>query len=119
MKTQTYTRIIPRDLFNEAKLLKCIGRLCLIIGDKMAPDNLSFEHEGDKFNIELNEGDGGIYITNLIFSISDYPVHFQTSMNAKDAYPLYCTDQDDNEYCVFEENGEFTTEFINFCKSLE
>ena len=29
----TYRRVLPRDLFNEAKLLKCLGQLALIIHD--------------------------------------------------------------------------------------
>ncbi len=30
----TYHRVLPRDAFNEAKLLKCIGKLTLLIEDK-------------------------------------------------------------------------------------
>lgn len=32
-----YQRVIPRDLFNEAKLLKCLGRLSLFIHDGKSP----------------------------------------------------------------------------------
>ncbi len=46
--SQEYTRVIPRDLFNEAKLLKCIGRLVLLIHDG-DHNNISFEHDGEPF----------------------------------------------------------------------
>lgn len=31
MKLSNYERVVPRDLFNEANLLKCIGKLVLEI----------------------------------------------------------------------------------------
>lgn len=31
--TSSYRRVLPRDLFNEAKLLKCLGQLSLMIHD--------------------------------------------------------------------------------------
>ena len=39
MNTQ-YERVIPRDLFNEAKLLKCVGLLVLKIHDGENPANV-------------------------------------------------------------------------------
>ena len=43
-----YNRVIPRDLFNEANLLKCMGQLYLCL----EAANLKYvylEHDGDAF----------------------------------------------------------------------
>lgn len=75
-----YQRVIPRDLFNEAKLGKCMGRLILRIHDCETPVHMSFEHNGNPFDIGLGD-DGNLHIKNI-------------------------------------RDGEFTSEFANFCKSL-
>lgn len=33
----SYFRVIPRDLFNEASLLKCYGRLAILLDDMRSP----------------------------------------------------------------------------------
>ena len=35
-----YSRVIPRDFFNEAKLLKCMGLLALKVLDNMTPNGI-------------------------------------------------------------------------------
>jgi hypothetical protein len=35
--TVSYFRVIPRDLFNEASLLKCYGRLAILLDDMRSP----------------------------------------------------------------------------------
>ena len=44
-----YTRVLPRDLFNEAKLMKCMGLLTLLIHDELIPDCLKFEYDQEPF----------------------------------------------------------------------
>ncbi len=119
----SYFRVIPRDLFNESKLLKCIGRLCLLIHDNKAPEELSFEEteEGDRFKIELIES-GELFVSNLRFYVkgainNDGIVTFKTAYNSKEPYPLFM------EYCfdetkVFDDEGEFTEEFLNEIKNI-
>ncbi len=114
-----YVRVIPRDLFNEAKLLKCIGLLCLKIHDRLCPDGLDFccKRDGDPFKIALLD-EGALCVTNITFQIHDTIVTFQTTYNSKEPYPLvayhdYC------EYQVFDEDGTFSDDFIDFCQTIK
>ena len=66
MKREMYKRVLPRDLFNEAKLLKCLGRLCLLIEDDMC--KLEYDHDdefAEGFVIGQLQECGGIYPLNL------------------------------------------------------
>jgi hypothetical protein len=108
-----YGRVVPRDLFNESKLLKCIGQLCLLIHNNDTPVEMSFEHNRESFKIELLM-EGSLTITNVIISIKNKPYMFKTTYNSKSNYPLFVVDGYD-EYPVFDNNGEFDEEFIEFC----
>lgn len=111
-----YQRVIPRDLFNESKLLKCMGRLCLLIHDRQTPVEMSFE-EIDKFKIGLMD-EGCLTIVNLPITIKGIPLIFKTIYNSKNQYPLFV----EHEYCdylVFNEDGNFASEFINFANNLK
>ena len=52
-----YTREIPRDLFNEANLLKCYGRLALLA---MNTPGLEVDHNGDLFDIVQDPSCGAL-----------------------------------------------------------
>lgn len=65
---RNYFRVLPRDLFNEAKLLKCVGRLCLLIHDRTAPESLAFEENGEPFRVALLD-EGSLTIANLVISV--------------------------------------------------
>lgn len=113
---ESYTRVIPRDLFNEAKLLKCIGQLVLLIHDCKGPDGLTFDHDGEPFNIDLMD-EGYLTVTNIDFVLRGEGLLFIAQYNSKSAYPLYLY----HGYCetlVFKEDGSFTFEFIEFCNNL-
>lgn len=114
----SYTRVIPRDFFNEAKLLKCMGQLALKILDGMLPDGLKIEinESGEPFNILLTD-DGRLFISNYETTINDVYVSMSTTYNSKDAFPLVCF-HDDDETTVFDDNGEFTEEFITRFKYI-
>lgn len=115
----SYTRVIPRDLFNEAKLLKCMGFLCLAILDKKTPVEMSFDDEfvGEYgFRIGLWD-DGGLEVTNLTVCIKDVPYLFRTTYNSKETFPLHLF-YDNCEYRVFDEAGNWDVEFIEFVNSL-
>ena len=111
-----YTRVIPRDLFNEAKLLKCIGRLCLLIHDNNVPVEMKAHNDGEPFNIEMLS-EGSLTISNVDISIKGNTYVFKTTYNSKSNYPLYVVNEYD-EYPVFDDNGQFDPEFIEFCNSL-
>lgn len=111
-----YTRVIPRDLFNESKLLKCIGQLVLLIHDGNRPNGLDFTHDDEPFDIRLME-DGHLRIANIKFKINGKFVLFKTVYNRKSNYPLLC-EHNYCEYEVFDDAGKYTEEFITFCNTL-
>lgn len=117
-----YNRVIPRDLFNEAKLLKCMGHLCLKIHDHMTPIVMEIDEEQEDgepieaFNIGLMD-EGYLAIDNLYIRIKDRPYLFKTQYNSKANFPLFIQD-DDCEYRVFDERGEWDSEFLEFCNNL-
>lgn len=103
-----FSRVIPRDLFNESKLLKCLGTLALRIHEGQI-DGLEFEHTDiDKgFIIEMDEGDGSLYCTNLVLMRTDYQteVYIRSNYNSKEPFPLVAS-------CFKEECVDvFTDEF--------
>lgn len=105
----TYRRAMPRDLFNEAKLLKCMGRLELQMLD-YGIDGLNRYHntmDNDGFEIAQDPSDGSIYISNLKYSDNEgNEVTFKTALNSKENYPLIM-EYKDSEYCPFNEQGEY------------
>ncbi len=115
-----YKRVIPRDLFNESKLLKCIGRLSLLIHDFKIPCKMGLggpAMNGEPFKIALMD-DNNLTISNLEISINKKLHIFKTTYNNKDNYPLFCQTFDYSEILVFDESGEFTQDFINYVKSI-
>jgi len=118
MKNETYIRVIPRDLFNEAKLLKCVGKLCLLIHDNSnLPAKIEFEHDGNPFNIELLE-EGSLTVTNIRFKIEGKEYLFKTTYNSKANYPFYLQTEEFEDREVFDEFGSFSPDFITFCNGL-
>lgn len=112
-----YYRVLPRDLFNEAKLLKCIGHLVLKIHDHMAPNGLRFEHDGEPFEIALID-DGHLTVTNIVFAIGDTFLLFKTAYNSKAPYPLLC-EHDNIEWNVFLDSGEFDQAFVKLIEEFK
>jgi hypothetical protein len=115
--TLQYVRVLPRDLFNESKLLKCIGRLCLLIHNRLTPVKMGFDEHGEPFEIKQLQ-DGELFISNYDISIKKKIFLFKSKYNSKANYPLYL-DYDYCDYLVFDEKGEFTYEFIEFCHTVK
>lgn len=111
-----YERVVPRDLFNEAKLLKCIGLVALMILDNKTPVAMAIEEHGNAFKIGLLD-DGYLTITNYEISIKGNPYTFKCQYNSKSNYNLF-VEYNYCEYLVFDEKGNFYTEFIDFVNSL-
>jgi hypothetical protein len=102
----SYTRIVPRDLFNEASLLKCLGRVALLIHDGKLPGLRLNEHALETgFNVMQNPDTGGTFCQNFILYSDSGLLHHERNLNARDPWPLYLTDEQDNEYCVFNDDG--------------
>lgn len=100
----SYTRVLPRDLFNESSLLKCLGKLVLLIEDGLLPW-MSYHHDGDAFNIMQNESSGALYVSNVQFFAANKTLNFERPLNSREAWPLYL-ETDDNAFEVFNGAGE-------------
>ena len=115
-----YTRVIPRDLFNEADLLKCMGRLSLLIHDGMAPDGMELEHfyPENGFDIGWDENDGSIWVTNMRLVVApDRPkVGVWRPLNSRDKWPVYVYDETEDRIFIFDDEGNFRPEFLAWVK---
>lgn len=121
-----YQRVIPRDLFNEAKLLKCLGQLSLIIEDMLdkarqaPPRGMKLVHNtfsDHGFTINQHDDSGDIYCDNLQLVVDGYEVALAAQLNSKDPYPLIF----DPYGCaarVFTDDGVMTDEFMELIYSL-
>lgn len=115
-----YHRIEPRDFFNEAKLLKCLGQLSLKILDGEVPRecNLRMEEDtdGQPYNIQMNEG-GYLYVANRTFYCGQLILFLCTPYNSRKNYPLILLNNYE-EIQVFTEDGEFTKKFSKVIENL-
>lgn len=107
-----YQRVLPRDLFNESKLLEQVGRICLAIHDNELT-KLSFDHDGSPFDIQLSD-EGALYVCNIEFlDVEDLPVSFTTTYNSRAKNPLLTHDiETEEDYLVFDDQGNFTIRFL-------
>ena len=115
----SYFRVLPRDLFNESKLLKCLGRVTLLIHDGFGGDlEFDFEDPEQGFLIDTTE-DGDFFCRNLSFYVNSESVFLYSGLNSKENYPLFF-DYELTEYTkttsfcreyVFDPEGEFTELF--------
>lgn len=120
----TYMRVIPRDLFNESKLLKCLGQLSLIAHDgldcrRQRVERLIVEFEegleGDPFMIEQNEMSGALYCRTLRVEVNGRLVSVASTYNSKSPFPLCFGD---NEEPVFNDDGSLSDEFLAFAERV-
>lgn len=118
----TYTRVIPRDLFNEADLLKCHGRLWILLdetrGHSARLGDAESEHSGAPFEIWQDEADGSISVANVPFTIRGERWRLSRPLNARAAWPLYAISPAGDEFRVFTEDGWFTPEFSQIIMGL-
>ena len=114
-----YARVIPRDLFNEASLLKCLGKLALILMDR--PSSAEFEEDelkADGFRIVQSEGDGAIEVENLPFLIAGHRYRLYRPLNSREPWPLWCespfSDHDGDDCEVFDAEGNISPVFAEW-----
>jgi hypothetical protein len=114
-----YTRVLPRDLFNESKLLKCLGQLALIILDGMdcrhqpVPSQLRIDHDGSPFVIERDDSDGNLKVTNLRVMSGLTEIEVTSCLNSKEPYPLIFEPKHLSEL-VFNADGSLSAEFLEY-----
>jgi hypothetical protein len=105
-----YKRVVPRDLFNEARLLKLLGKLIIHIMDNPTTVPWFFEHEGNEFIIHQDSDDGSIFCSNIKFYIANEPIHLFTPLNSRDPWSLYGVYKGE-EYCIFSADGKIMPNF--------
>lgn len=114
----SYRRVAPRDLFNEAKLLKCLGRLALLIHDGRAPRGLSFEESGGPFIIDQSI-DGDLSVEEgITFTAGRTSLRLATPYNNREAWPLLLIDDDLGSIGVFDEEGNLSAEFCERAEEI-
>jgi hypothetical protein len=125
---EPYQRVIPRDFFNEAKLLKCMGLLSLKIHDCKTPCEITIHQDqryinetmdtenGEPFDVVLMDC-GHLTVINYPVTVKGVQCTFKTTYNSKSNFPFYC-EHDYCDYLVFDEKGNFDDEFLNFVNQL-
>lgn len=120
----SYHRVIPRDLFNESMLLKCLGKVSVMILDEKllkygVTDELLDEHSG--FQIEQSEMDGSIRCSNYkVYDRSGNEITMFTGLNSREQFPLQFFNELEEDYQnTLTVKGDFSKEFINYLKELD
>lgn len=114
-----YTRVIPRDLFNEAKLLKCLGQLALGIHEgAFGTAEIKLVHNDDEFDgflVKQYQDDGSLYASNLTLYVRGSFVVVSSIYNSKSPFPLTFLDQDTEAAgYVFDDDGTPSDEFLAY-----
>lgn len=119
----SYVRVIPRDLFNEANFLKCLGALYIALETAGAHHaSLMFEpfDASADFGVTQN-GDGALYSTSIEFIVRGTPYHLTRPLNSRASWPLYCSDLDNDDFepvAVFDEaTGKLSADFLALIKA--
>lgn len=111
----SYIRVIPRDLFNEANLLKCMGQLYIAL-ENTANCLARYDVEDvEYFDIRQNSEDGSIYVANISFSIAGRLYDLSRPLNSRQAWPLYLSNLDDADFdpiAVFDEAGNLSAQML-------
>ncbi|NJL70193.1 MAG: hypothetical protein HC888_00665 [Candidatus Competibacteraceae bacterium] len=127
--------VLPRDAFNIAKLIKCIGQASLHIHDGFSQSihpspvwscyrKLSFEMKGDSFSVRQSCDDGSVFCDNFWIIINDsdrkelerYWLH--TVYNSRENYPAFIVITGEVHLPVFDAYGLFSEEFKAFVDKL-
>lgn len=114
MGSHTYRRVMPRDLFNEANLLKCYGALWIAL-DNLHRHNAALgddegDHGGGAFEVVQDEN-GGLTLANVPFTIRGEPWSLRRPLNSREPWPLYAETEEDC-VSVFNEDGTLSAEFL-------
>jgi hypothetical protein len=105
-----YKRVIPRDLFNEANLLKCYGQIYINLEYLNIP-GVEIVSDGNAFDVVQDEGGGSLTIANVHLVINGNEQYLYRPLNSRQPWPLYLS-QSDEEISVFNDDGSFTSDMI-------
>lgn len=111
----TYQRVIPRDLFNEASLLKCYGALYIALERHNRLARLSQE-DMPGFEVIQRDDDGAIFIAGLDLIVGQATYRLTRPLNSRQPWPLYAENHDDpnaEPVAVFNDEGKLTVDMLN------
>lgn len=112
-------RVIPRDLFNDANLLKCLGTLWIKL-DNWRDHDARLEEDGEPFDIQQNPDDGSTECVNVVFTRRGERFRLCRPMNSRDPFPLWVeTSEDSFPVFVDGDSGELSPEFIEFVSPID
>lgn len=117
-----YRRVLPRDLFNEADLLKCVARLWIVLGGRGWRDGALFPDAWlPQFLVAQDPGSGSISIANLRFEIRGRRYDLTRPLNSRQPWPLYleCDEHDFDPIGVFDEEGELSPEMVAYLEQSD
>lgn len=112
-----YLRVVPRDLFNEADLLKCMGRLFIELdatgghGAMVTPDHV------ERFEIVQDPSSGSICLANVHLAVDGRRCRLERPLNSRGRWPLLLTAMEGNddfeEVRVFDEEGRLSADMLD------
>ena len=108
----SYIRVIPRDLFNEANLLKCYGQLYINLERLGLEDCLVHDEDDAPFAVYQSQDDGSTTIANVTLVVNGAEVYLRRPLNSRAAYPLRAQIDDDTDIAVFTDAGEFSADML-------
>ena len=116
---EEYERVEPRDLFHEALLLKCLGKLFLYYVDRRLDDRVQlYRTTGHGYVIGQDPSDATISCTNIRMLYRGEqalePVELYLDHNSRSGYPLmfiYGQDDEQIEDYVFDDAGWLSEKF--------
>lgn len=119
----SYARVIPRDLFNEANLLKCLGQLYIALDNEQGHDAvLELTDDTGGWEIDQSPDDGSIRAWNVRLTVKGVDIPLYRPLNSRQPHPLWvevptfppvpgCQPED---FRVFTEEGKLSDEFRLF-----
>lgn len=112
-----YRRVIPRDLFNEANLLKCYGQMWLNLERLNLPGAvLEQDDDGGPFHVVQHEESGATTLGNVYFWVNGAEFALHRPLNSRASFPLYLTTEEGDELGVFNDDGTFSADMLAFLK---
>jgi hypothetical protein len=114
----SYSRVIPRDLFNDANLLKCVGSL-VILADYLPSGVLSVELVDplNEFYILQDTSDGSTFVDNIVILVHGKSIRHSRPLNSREPYALYAHWQEEI-VSIFDNVGGISVEFTNLIEKI-
>lgn len=113
---ERFQRVIPRDLFNEAKILAMVSKFAKDVNEGRMPGGF-IGRLNKKWTVALSE-EGLLYISGFDLTYKGYEANLTMNYNAGKAhrFPLQITVEDVDLWSVsiYDENGELDSDMNQF-----